>query len=172
MQLMPETVARFGVRHPLDAEENVRAGASYLQLLLTKYRDLKLALAAYNAGEGPVLSYGGVPPYAETTEYIARVLRLYERYKRIAFDHSGAAKVAATAAPARAAAAPTRPATAPTRPTAASTRAKDIGGCGLACRGTMLAARLDDVARRMPVSPSHQDASGFGSASVVSARAN
>jgi len=151
MQLMPETVARFGVRNPFDAEENVRAGTSYLQLLLRKYRNLSLALAAYNAGEGPVLSYGAVPPYEETTEYVARVLRLYERYKRIPFDRSEPAKVVSTAA---------------------STRAKNIGICGLVCRGNMLAARLDEIGRRMPVSPSHPDASWYGSASVVSARAN
>jgi Transglycosylase SLT domain len=151
MQLMPETVARFGVRNPFDAEENVRAGTSYLQLLLTKYRNLKLALAAYNAGEGPVLSYGTVPPYQETTEYVARVLRLYERYKRIPFDRREPVKVVATAVAAK---------------------AKDIGRCGLICRGNMLAVRLDDIGRRMPVLPSHPDASSSGSAPVPSARAN
>jgi hypothetical protein len=150
MQLMPETVSRFGVRNPFDAEENIRAGTSYLQLLLRKYRNLKLALAAYNAGEGPVLSYGAVPPYEETTEYIARVLRLYERYKRIPFDHSEPVKVVSTAA---------------------STKAK--GSCGLVCRGNKLAARLDDdFGRRVPVSPSYPDGSWFGSATVASTRAN
>lgn len=81
MQLMPETVARFGVRNPFDAEENIRAGTSYLKFLLGKFRNLKLALAAYNAGEGPILAYGSVPPFEETTEYVERVLRFYERYK-------------------------------------------------------------------------------------------
>jgi hypothetical protein len=131
MQLMPETVARFGVRDPFNAEENVRAGTSYLQLLLGKYRDLRLALAAYNAGEGPVLSYGGVPPYEETTEYIARVLRLYERYKGL-HDRSESFKVA---------------------PAPATKRIKGSGTCGLECRGNMLAARLDDVSPRVSVSP-------------------
>ena len=151
MQLMPETVSRFGVRDPFDAEENVRAGTSYLQLLLRIYRNLKLALAAYNAGEGPVLAYGAVPPYEETTEYVARVLRLYDRYKQISFDRSPPVKVVAKAAP---------------------TRAKDSGTCGLVCRGNMLAAQLDDIGRRMPLPPSQPDGSWFGSASVVSARSN
>jgi hypothetical protein len=151
MQLMPETVARFGVRNPFDAEENVRAGTSYLQLLLRKYRTLKLALAAYNAGEGPVLSYGAVPPYEETTEYVARVLRLYERYEHIPFDRGEPAKVVSTTA---------------------STRAKGIGSCDLACRGDRLAAQLNDIGRRMLVSPSHPDAAWLGSASVASAQAD
>jgi hypothetical protein len=145
MQLMPETATRFGVRDPFDAEENVRAGASYLLQLLRKYGYLDRALAAYNAGEGPVLSYGAVPPYEETTEYVARVLRLYDRYKRISFDRSApVVKVVSKAGP---------------------SRAKDIGSCGLLCRGNMLAARLDDVGQHIPLPPSQPDVSWFGSAS-------
>ncbi|HXR88558.1 MAG TPA: lytic transglycosylase domain-containing protein [Stellaceae bacterium] len=169
MQLMPETAARFGVRHPFDAEENVRAGASYLQLLLQKYRDLKLALAAYNAGEGPVLSYGAVPPYQETTEYVARVLRLYERYKNIAFDRGEPANAVA-AATVRPAAAPTRAKNIEVAGAAAPAKAKDSRSCSLICRGNMLAARLDDAAGRMPASPRQPDAAGSGS--LASARAN
>jgi hypothetical protein len=158
MQLMPETAARFGVRHPFDAEENVRAGASYLQLLLQKYRDLKLALAAYNAGEGPVLSYGAVPPYQETTQYVARVLRLYERYRNIAFDRTELAKPAATPAPTKAMAAATKPTVAPARAknievATVLAKAKDSRTCGLICRGNMLATSLDDIAGRTPVPP-------------------
>jgi hypothetical protein len=90
MQLMPETQARFGVRNPFDAEENIRAGTSYLTFLIRKFGNLKLALAAYNAGEGPILAYGSVPPFDETTEYVYRVLRLYEKYKAVRFESIGA----------------------------------------------------------------------------------
>jgi len=77
MQLMPETAARFGVRDPFDAKENVRGGTTYLRELLKRFDgDLVLALAAYNAGEGAILSNGGVPPYRETRDYIERVTRL------------------------------------------------------------------------------------------------
>jgi soluble lytic murein transglycosylase-like protein len=89
MQLMPETQSRYGVRNPFDAEENIRAGTSYLTFLIRKFGDLKLALAAYNAGEGPVLDYGAVPPFTETTGYVDRVLRLYEKYKTVRFETIG-----------------------------------------------------------------------------------
>ena len=86
MQLMPETQQRYGVRNPFDAAENIQAGTSYLTFLIKKFGNLKLALAAYNAGEGPILAYGTVPPFDETTEYVDRVLRLYEKYKTVRFD--------------------------------------------------------------------------------------
>ena len=89
MQLMPETQQRYGVSNPFDAGENIRAGTSYLTFLMKKFGNLKLALAAYNAGEGPVLSYGAVPPFDETTGYVDRVLRLYERYKTVRFEAIG-----------------------------------------------------------------------------------
>jgi soluble lytic murein transglycosylase-like protein len=77
MQLMPATAERFQVRDSFDPRENVRAGATYLRLLIDKYKgDLTLALAAYNAGEGKVEAHGGVPPYEETRAYIAAVKRL------------------------------------------------------------------------------------------------
>jgi soluble lytic murein transglycosylase-like protein len=77
MQLMPATAKRFGVRDSFDPRENVRAGATYLRSLIDKYKgDLTLALAAYNAGEGKVEAYGGVPPYDETKAYVATVKRL------------------------------------------------------------------------------------------------
>jgi hypothetical protein len=90
MQLMPETQSRYGVRNPFDAAENIQAGTSYLTFLIKKFGNLKLALAAYNAGEGPILAYGSVPPFDETTEYVDRVLRLYEKYKTVHFDAIGA----------------------------------------------------------------------------------
>lgn len=78
MQLIPETAERFGVRNPFDPEQNVRAGLSYLRWLLDRFGgDVALVSAAYNAGEGVVERYGGVPPYPETRAYVQRVLRWY-----------------------------------------------------------------------------------------------
>lgn len=83
MQLMPDTSARFGVRNPFDAEDNIRGGTTYLHWLLQQFGgNVDLALAAYNAGEGAVWSYGTVPPYDETIEYIGRVKRFYGLYQR------------------------------------------------------------------------------------------
>lgn len=77
MQLMPQTADRFGVQDVFDERQNVHAGAIYLRSLLQMFGgDMTLALAAYNAGEGAVLSHGGVPPYRETQEYVALVKRL------------------------------------------------------------------------------------------------
>jgi soluble lytic murein transglycosylase-like protein len=83
MQLMPDTARRYGVDDPLDPEQNIYGGAAYLRDLLTLFgNDLKLALAAYNAGEGSVLEYGNrIPPYRETTQYVPKVLSYYKRYK-------------------------------------------------------------------------------------------
>lgn len=84
MQLLPETAARFGVRDPFDAEDNIRGGTTYLRWLLTQFDgDLDLALAAYNAGEGAVAAYGAVPPFDETIDYIGRVKHFYGLYQAI-----------------------------------------------------------------------------------------
>ncbi|OYY73345.1 MAG: hypothetical protein B7Y40_09675 [Gammaproteobacteria bacterium 28-57-27] len=82
MQLMPGTAARFGVGNAFDPQENIRGGVTYLRFLLDKFNgDVRLAAAGYNAGEGAVMKYGGVPPYNETTEYVARVLDLHGKYR-------------------------------------------------------------------------------------------
>lgn len=80
MQLMPATIWRLSVADAYDPHENIGAGVRYLRQLLDQFQgDLTLALAAYNAGEKAVLRYKGVPPYQETRDYVARVLRLYQR---------------------------------------------------------------------------------------------
>jgi soluble lytic murein transglycosylase-like protein len=83
MQLMPETAARYSVTNRLDPEQNIRGGTRYLgDLLLMFNNDLRLALAAYNAGENAVVKYGNrVPPYRETVEYVPRVMAYYWRYR-------------------------------------------------------------------------------------------
>ena len=75
MQLIPETAARFKVLRPYDAAQNIRGGTAYLRWLLAYFEgDVMLVAAAYNAGEGAVNRYRGVPPYAETRGYVARIL--------------------------------------------------------------------------------------------------
>ncbi|KFN51150.1 hypothetical protein P873_04425 [Arenimonas composti TR7-09 = DSM 18010] len=82
MQLIPATATRFGVADVFDAQQNIRGGVQYLAWLLNRFNgDLTLAAAGYNAGEGAVDRYGGVPPYAETQRYVQRVGVLAERYR-------------------------------------------------------------------------------------------
>lgn len=75
MQLMPVHTVSKGA-DPFDAESNVNIGMGYLSRLLDKYGDLRLALAAYNAGEKAVDKYGGIPPYKETQRYVAKIMEL------------------------------------------------------------------------------------------------
>jgi soluble lytic murein transglycosylase-like protein len=82
MQLMPATARRFGVGNAFDPAQNIRGGVQYLGWLLKRFNgDLKLAAAGYNAGEGAVDKYKGVPPYNETQRYVQRVAVLAERYR-------------------------------------------------------------------------------------------
>ena len=78
MQLIPATAERFGVEDVFDPEDNIRGGMKYLRWLLSYFRgDVILATAGYNAGEGAVVRHKGVPPYAETQNYVAMIRRLY-----------------------------------------------------------------------------------------------
>lgn len=77
MQLIPATARRFGVANSFDSRENVSGGVRYLRYLLDLFKDQKLAVAAYNAGENAVLRYGGVPPYPETQNYVRLVSAKY-----------------------------------------------------------------------------------------------
>src|SRR5713226_8857053 len=77
MQLMPATARRFGVKNSFDAKQNIEGGVRYLKFLQQTFKDDRLALAAYNAGEGAVNKYGNVPPYPETMKYVDKVGKKY-----------------------------------------------------------------------------------------------
>jgi soluble lytic murein transglycosylase-like protein len=78
MQLMPDTAKRFGCSDPDDVEANVKAGTRYLSWLLKRFSgNVQLALAGYNAGEGSVAKYNGVPPYSETQNYVRIISTRY-----------------------------------------------------------------------------------------------
>jgi len=82
MQLMPGTAERFGVSNPYDPIANMHGGARYLRWLLNQFNDTRLAVAAYNAGEGAVQKYGNqIPPYPETQTYVTRVMSFHQQYK-------------------------------------------------------------------------------------------
>jgi len=80
MQLMPETATRFGVFDRYDPRQNIRGGALYLGFLINRFdRNVRLALAAFNAGEDAVdRNSGQIPPFSETLEYVPKVLRIYQ----------------------------------------------------------------------------------------------
>ncbi|HEY5798580.1 MAG TPA: transglycosylase SLT domain-containing protein [Burkholderiaceae bacterium] len=98
MQLIPETAQRFKVRNPYDAEDNIKGGLAYLRWLLDYFRgDVTLAAAAYNAGEGAVEKHKGVPPFAETRAYVAKLATLY-RLIAHPYDGSKAGSIRTAAA--------------------------------------------------------------------------
>ena len=82
MQLMPSTAQGLGVKNAYDAEQNIEGGTKYLKGLMDRFgNDKSLALAAYNAGPNAVKKYGGIPPHAETQNYVKKVLSKYDTYK-------------------------------------------------------------------------------------------
>lgn len=81
MQLMPGTQQLLGVRAPFNMEVNIKGGTRYLRSLMLMFNSTSLALAAYNAGPGAVARYNGVPPYAETQDYVARIMARYAYVK-------------------------------------------------------------------------------------------
>jgi soluble lytic murein transglycosylase-like protein len=76
MQLMPGTARRFAVADPYNPQQNIEGGIKYLKTLLDRFPSTSLVLAAYNAGEAAVDRFHGVPPYAETRDYVSRILRI------------------------------------------------------------------------------------------------
>ena len=81
MQLMPATAKELGVTDPFDVDQNIDGGAQYLRKMLDQFKgDIRLALSAYNAGPGTVVRYQGDVPYAETRNYVQRVLRYAEQF--------------------------------------------------------------------------------------------
>jgi soluble lytic murein transglycosylase-like protein len=93
MQLMPETAQSLGVVDAYDAQENLRGGTRYLRGLLDRFGDVRLAVAAYNAGPAAVERFGGVPPFPETQQYVRRVLT---RYRQLSKDGASAVLKPAT----------------------------------------------------------------------------
>ncbi len=78
MQLMDATAEDLGVKDSLDPEQNIMGGSRFLKKMIDRYQDIKLALAAYNAGPGNVDKYGGLPPFEETQNYVDKVMALFE----------------------------------------------------------------------------------------------
>lgn len=81
MQLMPSTAKSLGVSNPFDPDNNVMGGSSYIRQQINSFKDLGLALAAYNAGPGNVKKYGGIPPFEETQNYVSKVINNLKNYR-------------------------------------------------------------------------------------------
>jgi hypothetical protein len=81
MQLMPKTARYYGVEDRHNAFDSVRGGIKFILYLKSKYKNVKYVIAAYNAGPGAVDKYNDIPPYAETQEYVKRVMKFYKEYK-------------------------------------------------------------------------------------------
>ena len=100
MQLIPSTARQLGVRNPFDPKENIEAGVRYLKQLQDTFRDDRLALAAYNAGEGAVSRYGNqIPPYAETQNYVYQVGKRWGAARRASEQQRPAQAVSKPEAP-------------------------------------------------------------------------
>ena len=78
MQLMPATARQYGVINTYDPWQNIRAGTAHLRNLIDEFKDVRLALAAYNAGSTPVRRYKAIPPYPETRNYVRKVMAIYQ----------------------------------------------------------------------------------------------
>jgi soluble lytic murein transglycosylase-like protein len=84
MQLMPETASIMQVRDMDDPRENIFGGVRLLRVLANEFNgDLELTIAAYNAGDGAVIRFGGIPPFAQTRDYVVNVTKYYRRYRTI-----------------------------------------------------------------------------------------
>lgn len=148
MQLMPETGRRYGVSDRYDPIQNVHAGTRYLRDLMDMFsNNVVLAVAGYNAGENAVIQYGRkIPPYAETQEYVRRVVQYFKQY---ADEGIGRRTGASAATPVRASSlTPIAPAQANTAVTAATTRTRTVGAEGATTGGTLA---QDDPVPRKPV---------------------
>lgn len=82
MQLMPATAKRFGVANAWDPSQNIEGAAKYIKYLTVRFSNLQHAIAGYNAGEGNVSKYGGIPPFRETRDYVQRVMSRYNNLYR------------------------------------------------------------------------------------------
>jgi Transglycosylase SLT domain len=97
MQLIPQTARQMGVGNAFDPRENIRGGVKYLRAMMDRFPDLRHAIAAYNAGPEAVQRFGGIPPYAETQNYVWLVADQYNRLRR---EHPAVAQQIAAAQPA------------------------------------------------------------------------
>jgi len=90
MQLMPATAREVGTANVFDPEDNIRGGARYLSMMLSRFNDqLDLALAAYNAGPGAVEKHQGIPPFQETQRYVPMVLDFYQQFSQLNISGTG-----------------------------------------------------------------------------------